>query len=418
MDRSPPPTVATASSSFPLELADLCVKCGLCLPTCPTYGQTAHEGDSPRGRISLMQGLATGALGVTDKLEAHLDGCLACRACERVCPAKVPYGELIDAGRSLLATHKPSRTRATRLTGALLSSPSGLRVLHLLLGLYRSSGLQRLVRLSRILGRGRLARLESLIPERRYSALPSAPAATQAQTISLFTGCVGRLVDEPTLRALARLFQHMGYRVDTPAAQGCCGAIREHGGLPEAAQENVARNLRAFENASCIVHSASGCGATLVDYPRLAADRAEGAAFAARLEDASAALLKRWPDHLQLLPLPARVAVHMPCTQRNVLRNGDQILQLLRKIPQIELVELDATQQCCGAAGTYFVTQPQMADQLLQRKLQGATLLQPDYIVSTNIGCSLHIAGGLRRRGGGAPEVLHPATLLARQLPP
>jgi glycolate oxidase iron-sulfur subunit len=418
MNDALPPLQTPHSPAFPLGAADLCVKCGLCLPHCPTYGQTQHEGDSPRGRISLMQGLATGALSVTPKLEAHLDGCLSCRACERVCPAKVPYGELIDAGRALLATQKPERTRITRLTGAVLSSSAGLRVLQLLLWLYRSSGIQHLIRASSVLGRGRLARLESLIPERRYSALSPAPAATQQETISLFTGCVGRLVDTPTLHALQRLFQHMGYRVDIPSDQGCCGAIHEHGGLPDGAARNVARNLQAFAASSCVVHSASGCGATLVDYARLTEDRASGAAFVRKLDDACGALLRRWPAQLNLLPLKARVAVHLPCTQRNVLGGTQHILDLLRKIPEIELVELDATHQCCGAAGTYFVTQPQMADQLLQRKLNGAALLQPDYIVSTNIGCSLHIAGGLRRRGGGAPEVLHPATLLARQLPP
>lgn len=414
MSPSPP----APHTAFPLAAADLCVKCGLCLPHCPTYGQTRHEGDSPRGRISLMQGLATGALAVGDKLEAHLDGCLACRACERVCPAKVPYGELIDAGRTLLATRKPERTRAARLTGALLSSSPGLRMLALLLWLYRSSGLQSLARASGVLGRGALARLESLLPERRHTILPPAPAPTQAETISLFSGCVGRLVDDQTLRSLERLFRHMGYRVDVPPAQGCCGAIHEHAGLPDGAQRNVARNIAAFRDSSCIVHSASGCGATLVDYAKLAADPADGAAFTARLDDACAALERRWPETLRLLPLKARVAVHLPCTQRNVLGHTDAIFALLRRIPQIELVELDATHQCCGAAGTYFVTQPAMADQLLQRKLNGATLTAPDYIVSTNIGCSLHIAGGLRRRGGHAPEVLHPATLLARQLPP
>lgn len=403
------------SHGFPLNAADLCVKCGLCLPHCPTYGQTQHEGDSPRGRISLMQGLATGALTVTPKLEAHLDGCLSCRACERVCPAKVPYGELIDAGRALLATRKPERTRFTKLAGALLTSSIGLRTLQLLLWLYRSSGMQRLVRGSGLL-RGTLARLESLIPVRHRKTLPMPPTVTQTETISLFSGCVGRLVDDETQRSLQRLFEHMGYRVDTPGGQGCCGAIHEHAGLPDDAQRSVARNIEAFGASTCVVHSASGCGATLIDYARIAADQRAGAAFTAKLDDACKALQHRWPETLKLLPLKARIAVHLPCTQRNVLGNTEAILALLRRIPGIELVELDATHQCCGAAGTYFVTQPQMADQLLQRKLDGAAAVQPDYIVSTNVGCSLHIAGGLRRQGGKAPEVLHPATLLARQL--
>lgn len=407
----------SARPPFPLDAADLCVKCGLCLPHCPTYTQTRHEGDSPRGRISLMQGLATGTLQVGTSLEAHLDGCLSCRACERVCPAKVPYGHLIDAGRALLAEKRPARTRAVRAVGALLSSATGLRVLGLLLGLYRASGLQHLLRHTRILGRGRLARLESLVPSKRRIFAHAPGSAAAAETISLFTGCVGRLLDEETLSSAERLFARMGYRVDRPAGQTCCGAIRQHGGLPAEAAENVERNLQAFADAQTVVHSASGCGATLIEYPRLVPGNAGVQAFAARLEDLSAALLKRWPDHLRLRPLRARVAVHLPCTQRNVLGGGEDIVALLRKIPDIELVELDGTHQCCGAAGLYFVTQPQMADALLEQKLRNAERLRPDYIVSTNIGCSLHLAGGLRRRDGVAPEVLHPATLLARQLP-
>lgn len=406
-----------AQQTFPLDATDLCVKCGLCLPHCPTYTQTRHEGDSPRGRISLMQGLATGALPMSESLEAHLDGCLSCRACERVCPAKVPYGHLIDEGRALLAAKRPARTRVTRLVGALLSSDAGLRALALFLWLYRASGLQWLVRRTRILGRGRLARLESLVPGARRRRADAQTDAAIGGGVSLFTGCVGRLLDEETLSSAELLFARMGYRADRPAGQTCCGAIRQHGGLPAAAARNVERNLQAFAGAQAVIHCASGCGATLVEYPRLAGRSAAAQDFAARLEDLSAALLKRWPQSLQLRPLRARVALHLPCTQLNVVGGSENIIALLRKIPDIELVELDGTHRCCGAAGLNFVTQPQMADALLEHKMTNAQQLLPDYIVSTNIGCSLHLAGGLRRRGGAAIEVLHPATLLARQLP-
>lgn len=402
---------------FPLDAADLCVKCGLCLPHCPTYTRTRHEGDSPRGRISLMQGLATGALPLTPGLEAHLDGCLACRACERVCPAKVPYGQLIDEGRALMAAQRPQRARTTRIAGALLSSTAALRIIAALLWLYRASGLQALVRRAGVLGRGRLARLESLLPARRRVRAPARAVAAPRGSVSLFTGCVGRLLDDETLASAQRLFERFGYRVDRPAGQTCCGAIHEHGGLPDAARHNIERNLRAFGNSQAIVHSASGCGATLIDYPRLQPDSGAAQQFALRLQDLCAALLARWPEDLQLRPLRARVAVHLPCTQRNVLGGVEQIYALLRRIPQLEIVDLDPTQRCCGAAGMYFVTQPQMADALLEQKLAGAQRLQPDYIVSTNIGCALHIAGGLRRRESDGPEVLHPATLIARQLP-
>jgi glycolate oxidase iron-sulfur subunit len=410
------PASAAGRASL-LDAADLCVKCGLCLPTCPTYGETRHEADSPRGRIALLQGLASGAIEQTGALEAHLDGCLACRACERVCPAKVPYGRIIDEGRALLGENRPARLRAVRIAGALLSSRVALIALSGLLWLYRRSGLQSLVRHSRLLGRGRLARLESLIPAAPGRVAPAPRVGATRGTVRLFTGCVGGLLDEPTFTAATLLFARMGIATVRPQDQTCCGAIREHGGLPHAAQRNAARNLDAFAGDSAIVHAASGCGASLVDYARLLPQDARAAEFVARLEDLCGALLRRWPADLSLRPLRARVAVHQPCTQRNVLGGGDRVIGLLRRIPGLELVELDPAQHCCGAAGLYFVTQPQMADRLLDHKLAGAAALQPDIIVSTNIGCTLHLAGGLRRRGGAAPEVLHPAVLLARQLP-
>lgn len=418
MSATPTAPQSEPQAAFPLDAADLCVKCGLCLPHCPTYGQTQHEGDSPRGRISLMQGVASGALSITPALEAHLDGCLSCRACERVCPAKVPYGELIDAGRALLATQKPQRTRMTGLAGVLLSSSGSLRLLATLLWLYRATGLQRLLRASHLLGRGRLGRLESLIPARNRTTAPRRGPAPPpaAETVSLFTGCVGRLLDDGTLSACRTLLERVGLHVEIPLAQTCCDAIYEHGGLPANARDNADRNLRTFGAVGAIVHSASGCGATLLDYGRLASDPVQGAAFARRTEEFCSALLRRWPESLTLKPLRARVAVHLPCTHRNVLGHSADVAALLRKIPEIELVELDGTHRCCGAAGTYFVTQPEMADRLLETKLNNADQLQADYIVSTNIGCSLHLAGGLRRRDGRKPEVLHPASLIARQL--
>jgi glycolate oxidase iron-sulfur subunit len=400
-----------------LDAADLCVKCGLCLPTCPTYGETRHEADSPRGRIALLQGLASGAIEQTGVLEAHLDGCLACRTCERVCPAKVPYGRIIDQGRALLGENRPTRLRTVRFAGALLSSRAALSTLSGLLWLYRRLGLQALLRRSRLLGRGRLARLESLIPAAPRGVARAGSVSAAKETVQLFTGCVGSLLDQPTFAAATQLFARMGIAALRPQSQTCCGAIREHGGLLNLAQRNVARNLDAFAGTDSIVHAASGCGATLVDYAHLLPQDARAAAFVARLEDLCTALLRRWPADLQLRPLRARVAVHEPCTQRNVLGGGERVIELLRKIPDLEIVELDPAQRCCGAAGLYFVTQPQMADQLLDHKLVHADELQPDIIVSTNIGCALHLAGGLRRRNAAAPEVLHPAVLLARQLP-
>ncbi|HSW15235.1 MAG TPA: (Fe-S)-binding protein [Solimonas sp.] len=402
---------------FPLADADLCVKCGLCLPHCPTYPLTQHEGDSPRGRIALMQALALGQLAATPKLEAHLDGCLGCRSCEAVCPAKVPYGRLIDAGRLALNQLRPARTRFARLLGWLLTRRDPRRVLGSLLWLYQASGLQALLRRSGLLGRGRLARLESLLP--KLPPLPwsarSTGQAPQAK-VALFTGCISDLADGGTLQAAAQLLQRLGIEFSVPPDQGCCGALHQHAGMREAATACAQHNAEAFAGFEAVLGTASGCTATLLDAPDLLPPPA-GARLRAQVQDIHAFLARHWREDLALQPLPARVAVHAPCSQRFVVGAQDQVMALLHRIPGIELVELDRRGACCGAAGSYFLTEPEAADRLLEPKLQAAEQLQPDFIVSSNIGCTLHLAAGLRRRGLKAPPVLHPLELLARQLP-
>lgn len=402
-----------SAARFPLEQADLCVKCGLCLPHCPTYQLTRHEGDSPRGRISLMQGLASGMLTDGLVLERHLDGCLGCRACEKVCPAKVPYGELIDAGRAELARLRPERTRLTRLMGRLLGSRPALGLLRTGLRLYQVLGLQALLRRFHLLGAGRLARLESLLPERLQA--PRHPASGGTIPAQLFAGCVGSAVDQATLNAMREVLARCGVALTEPARQTCCGALQQHNGLPDQARGQVLRNLEAFAGSAPVIFAASGCGATLLEYARLSPDP-RAADFVRRVRDPQAFVALHWPADLRLQPLAARVLLHLPCSQRNVVGGGEHIPALLRRIPGLEITALDETQRCCGAAGSYFITEPDTADALLERKLDAVAAQKPDYIVSSNIGCSLHLAGGLRRRGLRVP-VVHPLQLLAQQLP-
>lgn len=398
--------------NFPLADADLCVKCGLCLPHCPTYGQSQNEADSPRGRIMLMQGLATARIVPSSTLERHLDGCLGCRACERVCPAQVPYGALIDAGRALLAEQRPARLRHSRLFSAALSRRPLRRLLRGLLRLYGSSGAQAFCRRHRLFGSGPLARLELSLPTLKRSVQPRLPTIEAARgTVAMFSGCVGDIADPDLAGDLALLLADCGYTATIPAAQTCCGAIDQHAGDPLRAARLGTRNLAAFGAGDTpILAQATGCAATLADYPRLVG---EGPSFAQRLRDPIAFLLEHG-ERLRFKRTPLRVAIHEPCTQKNVIRQGDALRRLLARVPELEVVELDASGRCCGAAGTHFVTHPAEADALLRPKLDAARNLAPDVIVSANIGCALHLASGLRRAGNVNPEVLHPVRLLAR----
>jgi glycolate oxidase iron-sulfur subunit len=405
-----------------LKDTDRCVMCGLCLPHCPTYGETRSEADSPRGRVSLMQALATGRLAADESLIRHLDGCLACRACESVCPSGVPYGRLIDAARVLQRErHPPSRLQ--RLIEAfadqavarrgLRNAVMAMSYLAQRLGLIR---LLQITRLARPLGLERALSLLPPLPARPYRASAGAGAGTRGR-VALFTGCAAEHLDRTTLEATERLLTRLGYAVAVPNTQTCCGALSRHAGREETANALEQRNLSAFDDPGfdAIVSTASGCGAQLVEYDHHC-DEPRAVQFAARNFDVSRFLLQSGAlEGRELAPLPVRIAVHTPCSLRNVMRSADDVLELLRRIPGAEIVELPGNARCCGSAGAYMLTQPEMADALRQPKLDALEELQADILVTSNIGCALHFKTGMKdgRRG---VEVLHPVTLLERQL--
>jgi glycolate oxidase iron-sulfur subunit len=385
----------------------------MCLPHCPTYQLTRNEGDSPRGRIALMQGLATGQLAAEPRLESHLDGCLSCRACELVCPALVPYGTLIDASRALLARMRPQRTRLPRLMAAVMTRPALRWLAVFKLMIYRRSGLQFLVRRFRLLGRGRLARLESLLPPVVLPRRPDVPATAGTSEAGLFLNCTSPLVEPETLQAAVNLLSALDCTVTIPEGQGCCGALHQHSGLAEGARRCAHRNVAAFANVDTIVGVASGCTAQLLDYPEmLDDDRAK--TFAGRVRDVHD-FIATHPrlERLRFRRTNLRVLLHTPCTLRNVIRRPDTVGTLLARIPGLTVETLDP--HCCGAAGSYFLTQPEMADRLLEPKLDRARELQPEIALSSNVGCAMHLAAGLRRAGLTIP-VWHPLRLLAQQL--
>ncbi len=386
MDMSPHITAALAD-------ADLCVKCGLCLPHCPTYRLEQHEADGPRGRIALTEALLTGALAATPSLKAHLDGCLACRACEAVCPAKVPYARVLDAARAALAT--PSRTRLTRW-------------LHVCLG---SRGCRAALRW----GLWLLPELPASLPlphwlraRPRVQRLRAVPAPACAK-IALFTGCVSDIAERAVLHDAQRLFQAAGVTVAIPPRQGCCGAIAQHGGLPAVAAACASANAQIFAGCEQVLALASGCGAALRDLGTVAAP-----ALAPKVRDLCTTLadaLDQQAPHFK--PLALRVGIHTACTQAHVFAASGAVRRLLARIPELELIDLAPESGCCGAAGTAFISHHEQALKLLQPKLKAAAAV--DVIVSANIGCSLHFLAGLHSQQRRL-EVLHPVSLLARAL--
>ncbi len=404
------------STGFPLADADKCVKCALCLPHCPTYRDSRDEGDSPRGRIALMQGFATGALEITPALTGHLDRCLACRACEAVCPAEVPYGRLIDAARSQLIRHGHRESMLVRLFAVCMRHPVLLYLMHLKLWCMQQLGLLKLAFMSR-----RLRRLARMLPPLAAPrSWPLAYGTSQAgkREVQLFLGCVARITQPQVMHATIRMLNALGYSVRIPEGQTCCGALDQHAGRTAQASALAMRNLDAFsiDTAMPVLHTASGCGATLGEYPSLVSDP-RSAGFSARSRDICAFLAgQEQLERIKFKPLPASVVLHSPCTLINVLKTDKAVAELLRRIPELRLVILPYSTGCCGAAGSYVMSEPEIADRLADGIAAAVKKAHPDILVTSNVGCSLHLRAALQRHGLDIP-LLHPLELLAQQLP-
>ena len=416
--------ITPLSAPNDLKDTDRCVMCGLCLPHCPTYSLTRDEGDSPRGRIALMQGLDNGILPVSDQLFTHLDRCLECRACEAMCPSEVPFGRLMDVARARVRPLRP-QTRwhrwQQRLITGLLRHPGRLRAIATLLRFYQRSGAQWLTRRSGMLRLPGLADVEARLPalQRPLRAGTHTPSSPTRGRVALFSGCIGSVADVATQRDTVRLLTRLGYEVGIPERQVCCGALLEHAGDPSGARGLADANLAAFDIAhlDAVISTASGCSAHLAEYGTLYGASHPGAtAFSRALQDIVTFLDQAdWPADPALRPLPETIAVHDPCTLRHGLRQHRAVYRLLERIPQLQTLPLNPTGACCGAAGSYMLTQPEMAAAIRQPHIERLQTLGVRTLVSSNIGCALHLAAGLREAGLEI-EVLHPVSLLARQL--
>jgi glycolate oxidase iron-sulfur subunit len=392
--------------------ADLCVKCGLCLPHCPTYNKTQNENESPRGRIALIQAWAGKHLETSKKLVEHIDNCLLCRSCERACPAVVPYGRLINNFREQIKGERDA-TLSVSLMKRISHNKTAGRLAQSGLKFYQTTALQKAARLLKLPELLRLDKIDRLLPDYHEPKplAPFYPATTDVKgNVGLFVGCMGSLLDHETVDAAIKVLTAAGFNVSIPEQQTCCGALDLHDGDTQTSEQLAATNCSAFAENSldAVVTIASGCGSQMREYRQ--------ADFAKKVVDISQFLVKSGCDLSdQLRPLAASVCLHTPCSLKNVMREEQGALKLLQQIPDIKISPLPAAIQCCGSAGSYMLDHPQMSQALLNDLLNVALEDRPEYLVSSNIGCALHISAGLRERGV-ALEVLHPITLIARQL--
>lgn len=365
-----------------VALADRCVQCGLCLPACPTYGLDRNEAESPRGRIALARARALDALEPTPIGDAHLDHCLGCRSCEAVCPAGVKYGALLVQARERQRERRPAGWRR-RLVEGLVARP---RLLAASLALYRSL-------------HAALPSLWRPLP-RPPRALASPATTSGSRSVALFTGCVAGPYEAGLRDAVVRLCSMLDIAVDQPPSQGCCGSLHAHAGNVVDAHRLGERNRSAFAGSDTVLTLASGCHESV----------AQSLSGATRTVDALEFLAERLalqPDVLRWRATEETVALHLPCTQRNVVRSVPALRRLLAAVPGLRVVELDAGYGCCGAAGLQMVEDPKRAARYREPLMRSLDASGATRVLSANIGCRLHLDNGTRI------PVQHPLEFLA-----
>jgi glycolate oxidase iron-sulfur subunit len=373
------PAPADATRDRLLALADRCVQCGLCLPTCPTYGLDRTEAESPRGRIALVRAWELGTIAPTDTADNHLDHCLGCRSCEAVCPAGVDYGQLLAVARSRQRDRRGSSLRQAAVEW-LAARP---RALTAALGLYRRL-FPALPGALRLLPR----------PPARDGQL--SPADPTVHTAALFMGCVARAYEGDLRDAVSALCAAVGTTVLPAQGQTCCGALHAHGGDSRTSRRLAQTNRQAFSAGGTVLTMASGCHEAL----------GQALAGIATTSDAITFLHER-ADRLRFRPHRERVALHLPCTQRNVVKSTAALRGLLARVPGLEVVELTAGYGCCGAAGTQMLLAASRAARDRKPRVAAFEHSGATRLLSANIGCRLHLANAT------AKPVQHPLELLA-----
>ncbi|MGE0449810.1 MAG: (Fe-S)-binding protein [Vicinamibacterales bacterium] len=423
------------TSLEPLEpLMDKCVHCGFCLQTCPSYLLLGRETDSPRGRIYAMRAGIEERIPLSPTVVDHFDTCLGCMACETACPSGVHYAPLIEQTRAAIEQHhtRPATERwFRRALFALLPYPGRLRLLSLplliLQPLRRVSGVMRLLP-------ERLRMLMALGPEVtpatfvRETPRFTAAVGQERLRVGLVTGCVQRAFFGDVNQATARVLAAEGCGVSAPTDQGCCGALALHAGEPDRARQFARQLIAAFERAQVdvVAVNAAGCGSAMKEYGQLLrhdtqwAGRAE--AFSRKVKDVTEVLAQLGPPRATRHRIDARVAYHDACHLGHAQGVRREPRDLLADIPGLTLVPVAESEICCGSAGIFNLTQPEMAATLGRRKVGHLAEGAPDVVVTSNPGCILQIRAAARETGRDF-RVLHivellDASIAARTLAP
>jgi glycolate oxidase iron-sulfur subunit len=424
------PQIASHLKGLDYSVVQQCMHCGMCLPTCPTYDATKLERNSPRGRIALMRAIADDRLKPTEAFADEMYFCLGCLACMTACPAGVNYAELFEHARAeaeqsgVLDSPKRSFIRSLTLRW-LFMDLNRLQLVGRVLRLYQQLGLQTFIRRSGILKLlpKRLRELEAMTPgvQPKFSAeliAPVTPAAgARRYRVALLSGCAQDLIFSDVNRDTAEVLARNGCEVITPPEQLCCGSLHAHNGEWDLAQQLARKQIDQFppDQFDAIITNAAGCGSHLKHYAKLLAGdpiyEKRAHAWDAKVKD-----IHEWLAEIGIAKPasspPQTVTYHEACHLCHGQKITAQPRSLLRAIPNLSLVELPESTWCCGSAGIYNLIQPEMAGDLLKRKVQHIESTGAKVVATGNPGCLLQIMNGLRDRKLPV-RVVHPITLLA-----
>lgn len=430
---APTSPAAQLLQELDFSVVQQCMHCGMCLPTCPTYDATGRERSSPRGRIALMRSIAEGEMTVTERFSDEMSFCLGCLACETACPAGVQYGQLLETSRHAVevsgqaATPTRSFWRAVTMRG-LFKAPRLLHLVGRVMWLYQASGLQGLIRklgLTRVLSK-RWRALEAQTPafQRRFSCdliqPEEKPAGEAKYRVGLLTGCVHDMVCADINRDTADVLLANGCTVVTPPWQNCCGSLHSHNGDEGTSKEMARRLLDLFplHELDAIISNAGGCGSHLKHYGHLLADEPRYAAkakeWSTKLKDIHEWLAEiKWrPPEPSTEKATQQVTYHESCHLKHAQKISAAPRNILRSIPGLDLIELKESDWCCGSAGIYNITQPEMSNDLLERKMGHIAATQAPVVATANTGCHLQLITGARQEKVDV-TVRHPISLLA-----
>jgi glycolate oxidase iron-sulfur subunit len=417
------------------DATNQCIQCGYCLPACPTYESMGKESASPRGRINLVKMAAEGKIDIHEHMAEPIDLCLGCRACEVACPVGVPYGHILEAAKEVMADPGEAKKK-TSVWGDIVKNatltklfpyPKRLRALGNLVFLYQKTGLDKVVRKTKIINKisGPMAQFEKVLPpleapskRNPWGVTIPAKGETKAR-VAFFAGCVMDAMMYRTNRLTIELLTSVGCEVVIPEKQNCCGALHAHQGLAEQAKEMAKANIEAFERsgADYYINNAGGCGAILREYDHLLAKDEEWVTkaknFVNKSKDISEILA-------QYGPLPFKkewngiITYQDSCHLRNVQGVSRQPRQLLESIPGATFVEMEGSDRCCASGGIYNILHFKESMEILDDKMNNVKDTKATTIVTSNPGCLLQMRLGVERQGcSNEMEAVHLVEVLA-----